>query len=391
VSTPAASAPLLLVVDDDTVNVELLCDLLQALDYRTVGAMSGEAALRAARERRPDLVLLDIMMPGMNGYEVCRRLKADPETAAIPVVFVTALSDTADKVEAIEAGGDDFLTKPFNRPVLVARIRSLLRLKAANDELERQYRKLRELERLKDDLTRMVVHDLKSPLSALLGSLELAVDGDLGPLSARAHSLLADAQERGADVLLMIDNLMDLTRLEESRVQLAPRGVDVSRLLGEVAAGWKVRAEQQGSRVEAQVPPGVVARADEGLLRRVLANLVGNALRHGGPGITVRLSALAADGSDGVQFTVADTGTGIAPEHHEAVFRKWESLRDVEGAGRDAGSGLGLTFCKLAVEAHGGRIWVQSRPGEGARFHFVIPTRISVPVNGVQSPVASLA
>ncbi|MET0399533.1 MAG: response regulator, partial [Longimicrobiaceae bacterium] len=138
----STEAPLLLVVDDDPVNVELLSDLLAAMDYRTTGAFSGEEALRAARERSPDLVLLDVMMPGMNGYEVCRRLKADAATAGIPVVFVTALSDTDDKVKAIEAGGDDFLTKPFNRPVLVARIRSLLRLKEANDALERSYRKL---------------------------------------------------------------------------------------------------------------------------------------------------------------------------------------------------------------------------------------------------------
>ncbi|HEX8692189.1 MAG TPA: response regulator [Longimicrobium sp.] len=374
--TAQGDAPLLLVVDDDAVNVELLCDLLEALGYRVLGAHGGEAALHAVRERRPDLVLLDVMMPGMNGYEVCRRLKADPATAAVPVVFVTALSDTDDKVKAIEAGGDDFLTKPFNRPVLVARIRSLLKLKTASDALERSYRKLQELERLKDDLTRMVVHDLKSPLASVLGTLELAVDGDLGPLSAEQRRFLCDARDRGEDALRIIDNLLDLTRLEESRVQLEPRDLDVSRLLAEVAGAWTVRAEQLGSRVVAEGPAGVAARADEGLLRRVLANLVGNALRHAGRGVTVRLSAVPSEGAS-VQFTVADDGVGIAPEHHEAIFRKWESLK-VPGVGEDS-SGLGLTFCKLAVEAHGGRIWVQSRPGEGSAFHFLVPARVPEP------------
>jgi two-component system, sensor histidine kinase and response regulator len=374
--TAPGDAPLLLVVDDDAVNVELLCDLLEALGYRVLGAHGGEAALQAARERRPDLVLLDVMMPGMNGYEVCRRLKADPATAAVPVVFVTALSDTDDKVKAIEAGGDDFLTKPFNRPVLVARIRSLLKLKTASDALERSYRKLQELERLKDDLTRMVVHDLKSPLAAVLGTLELAVDGDLGPLSAEQRRLLCDARDRGEDALRIIDNLLDLTRLEESRVQLEPRDLDVSRLLAEVAGAWTVRAEQHGARVTAEAPAGVAARADEGLLRRVLANLVGNALRHAGRGVTVRLSAVPS-GDASVQFTVADDGVGIAPEHHEAIFRKWESLK-VPGVG-EGSSGLGLTFCKLAVEAHGGRIWVQSRAGEGSAFHFLVPARVPEP------------
>jgi two-component system sensor histidine kinase/response regulator len=383
---PPPNAPLLLVVDDDPVNVELLSELLEALDYRVAGALSGPAALEAARERRPDLVLLDVMMPGMNGYEVCRRLKADPATAPIPVVFVTALSDTEDKVQAIEAGGDDFLTKPFNRPLLVARIRSLLRLKAAGDELERSYRKLQEVERLKDDLTRMVVHDLKSPLAGMLATLEMAVDGDLGPLSAEQRRLLEDARERGADVLLMIDNLLDLTRLEESRVQLRPRDVDVARLLRELAGDYSVRAELHGARVVAEGAGSgsggapLLARVDEGLLRRVLGNLVGNAVRHGGPGVKVRLSAGSAEG--GVRFTVADDGVGIAPEHHDAIFRKWEIVRPL-GDARAEGSGLGLTFCKLAVEAHGGRIWVRSRPGEGCAFHFLVPPLAAEPVMAV--------
>ena len=385
----AAERPLLLVVDDDPVNVELLCDLLEALEYRALGVHRGEAALEAARERQPDLVLLDVMMPGMNGYEVCRRLKADPATAGIPVVFVTALSDTEDKVQAIEAGGDDFLTKPFNRPVLVARIRSLLRLKAAGDELERSYRKLQELERLKDDLMRMVVHDLKSPLAGVMGSLEMVTDGDFGPLTPPQRRLLADAHDRAADVLLMIDNLLELARLEESRVQLQPRDVDVSLLLQEVAADWAVRAGQQGARVTAAAAGTLAARADEGLLRRVLANLVGNALKHGGDGVTVRLLAGAGEGPGEVRFTVADDGPGIAPEHHEAIFRKWQSLGTA--AGPEGSSGLGLTFCKLAVEAHGGRIWVHSRPGEGAAFHFVVPARVAVPVGALgAAPVAAV-
>ena len=365
---PAAGAPLLLVVDDEPANVDVLCDLLQALDYRTVGAAGGEAALAIARERRPDLVLLDVMMPGLDGYEVCRRLRADPDTAGIPVVFVTALSGPDDRVKGIEAGGDDFLTKPFSRPVLVARIRSLLRLKEAQDRLADSYRRLRELEELKDDLTRMVVHDLKSPLSGILGSLEMVLDGDAGPLAPAQVRLLRDAQERGGDVLRMVDNLLDLSRLEESAVRLQPRELDVGRLLREVAGDWNVRAEREGARLAVEGPAGVGVRADEGMLRRVLANLIGNALRHGGPGVAVRVSAVRAD--EGVKVSVADNGRGVPEAEHEAIFRKYGRVQ-ADGAS----SGLGLTFCKLAVEAHGGRIWVQSRPGEGAIFHFVLPPR----------------
>jgi CheY-like chemotaxis protein len=179
-----------LVADDVPANVELLADQLQLLGYRTVGAADGPAALRAAFEHRPDLCLLDVTMPAgdlgvpdrATGYEVCRRLKRDPRTARVPVVFVTALSDTADRVKAIEAGGDDFLTKPHNRLVLGARVRSLLKLKGATDALEASLRKQRELEKVRDDLLKMMVHDLKSPLTSVLATLEMVSDGDFGPV-----------------------------------------------------------------------------------------------------------------------------------------------------------------------------------------------------------------
>lgn len=365
-----AEVPLLLVVDDEPINVELLCDLLDAMGYRVTGATGGEAALQAVRREPPDLILLDVMMPGMNGYEVCRLLRRDPRSAKIPVVFVTALSDTEDKLKAIEAGGDDFLTKPFNRPILLARIRSLLRLKAAGDELERSYRKLQELERLKDDLMKMIVHDLKSPLTAMLATLEMAVDGDLGPLSETQRRLLDDAQHRGSDVLQLMNDLLELAQLEESRLSLQPEELHTGELLREVAADWSVRTDLEGATLEMGPVCECSLRADPQLLRRIFGNLIGNAFRHAGEGVQVRLSATPSPGGEGVRFSVCDNGVGIPPAYHELIFRKFGSVRLGE---RSNLSGLGLTFCKLAVEAHGGRIWVQSREGEGTAFHFVLP------------------
>lgn len=369
----APIAPLILVVDDNPLNVEPLCDLLGAMGYRVDQALDGPTALRIARERLPDLILLDIMMPGMNGFEVCNQLKMDSATARIPVVFVTALSESEDKLRAIEAGGDDFLTKPFNRPILLARVRALLRLKAARDEVDASYRKLQALERLKDDLMKMIVHDLKSPLSGILGTLEMALEGDLGEISPDLSRLLSDGLQRGADALRLIDDLLELTRLEESHIRLNLQSLSPDDVLDAVVEEWRVRAERKGAQLRIANAPRMSFAADSSLLMRVFGNLVGNALNHAGRGVNVELSAQEAAGG-GIQFTVRDDGTGIPPAYHDLIFRKFGNLQRPDGP---RSSGLGLTFCRLAVEAHGGRIWVESPEVGGATFHFVLPIRES--------------
>jgi two-component system, sensor histidine kinase and response regulator len=286
-------------------------------------------------------------------------------------VFVTALSESEDKLRAIEAGGDDFLTKPFNRPILLARVRALLRLKAARDEVDASYRKLQALERLKDDLMKMIVHDLKSPLSGILGTLEMAIEGDLGEISPDLSRLLSDGLQRGADALRLIDDLLELTRLEESHIQLNLQILNPVEVLDAVIGEWRVRAELKGAQLRVAKAPRLSFVADSGLLMRVFGNLIGHALNHAGRGISVELSAQEAVGG-GIQFSVQDDGSGIPPAYHDLIFRKFGNLQRSDGP---RSSGLGLTFCRLAVEAHGGRIWVESPEAGGSTFHFVLPIR----------------
>src|SRR3712207_6802427 len=180
------------------------------------------------------------------GFEVCRRIKRDPRTARIPVIFVTALNDTTDRVKAIEAGGDDFLTKPHNRLVLGARVRSLLRLKFATDALEDSYRKLRELEKVRDDLMKMIVHDLKTPLTSVLASLEMMLDGDFGPLTAEQAQALNDAETKAEDLLSLIEDLLEVARIEEASIPLELEDTTPGALLPEIVQEWSVRFQQQG-------------------------------------------------------------------------------------------------------------------------------------------------
>jgi two-component system, sensor histidine kinase and response regulator len=373
------SDPLILIADDVPANVELLFDQLHALGFRTVGAVDGPSALAACFEHRPDLCILDVSMPAgefrvpdrTTGFELCRRIKRDPRTARIPVIFVTALNDTTDRVKAIEAGGDDFLTKPHNRLVLGARVRSLLKLKAATDALEDSYRKLRELEKLKDDLMKMIVHDLKTPLTSVVATLEMVGDGSFGPVTERQRDALHDGERKAEDLLELIDDLLELARIEDTALQLDPVPLSPAALLRELEHDWALRFRQAGVEVQVEIAADAPTfEADATLLRRLFANLLQNAITHSSSALHVRLSARGHP--EGVLFTVADDGPGIPPEYHEVIFRKFETVK-ARSAPRVRSSGLGLAFCKLAAEAHGGKIWVRSAEGEGSAFHVLLP------------------
>jgi two-component system sensor histidine kinase/response regulator len=383
---PPADAPLILVADDVPANVELLFDQLHVLGFRAIAASDGPSAVTACFEQKPDLCILDVSMPAgdlgvddrSTGFEVCRRIKRDPRTARIPVIFVTALNDTTDRVKAIEAGGDDFLTKPHNRLVLGARVRSLLKLKAATDALEESLRKQKELEKVRDDLMKMIVHDLKTPLTSIIGAMEMMIDGDFGPLTGDQRGALGDAESRAEDLLGLIEDLLEVARLEESRLSLHLAPLAPGALLTEVKHEWDIRFQQErATAVVDQSDDAPVIEADHALLKRVFSNLIQNALSHSARSVTVTLGARRE--SDGTLFTVADDGVGIPVEYHDIIFRKFEQVKTPH-IPRVRSSGLGLAFCKLVVEAHGGRIWVKSG-GEmvGSAFHFWMPVKPPAP------------
>jgi two-component system sensor histidine kinase/response regulator len=373
------AAPLVLVADDMEANAELLIDQLETLGFRTVVARDATSAIETCLAHRPDVAILDVSMPAGElgvedrdaGFEVCRRLKRDARTARIPVIFVTALNDTTDRVKAIEAGGDDFLSKPHHRLVLGARVRSLLKLKGATDALEESLKRLRELQRVRDDLMKMIVHDLKTPLTSVLATLEMLRDGDFGAVTAPQGRALSDAEAKAEDLLALIEDLLEVARIEEQSITLQPEPIAPAALLAEIVHDWGLRFQQEGSSATTDVTDDApVIRADKVLIKRVLSNLVQNAITHSAGPVEIRLSARKAP--NGILYSVADNGPGIPLEYQEIIFRKFEQVR-AQNAPRVRSSGLGLTFCRLAVESHGGRIWVQSAEGEGSTFHIQLP------------------
>jgi signal transduction histidine kinase len=367
---------------------------LSEYGYNVATAEDAESAFAACIERRPDLCILDLALPAASGrggpdeqdsvgFDLCRKIRRDPRTSRIPVIFLTSQDDPSQRVSAIESGGDDYITRPHNSVLLDARVKSLLRLRAATEELESSYRRLREMEKVRDDILKMIVHDLKTPLTAVLATLEMLLDGDFGAVSETQRRAITDIEGKAEDLLLLIEDLLEVARIDEVDVALHLQPIAPAAFLAEVMHEWEHRLRQEGATASMEVADDApVFEADKGLIKRVFSNLVQNALVHGAGHVHVRLAA-RRDG-DGVLFTVADNGPGIPQEYHELIFRKFALGKSRRDAPRARSSGLGLAFCRVVVDAHGGRIWVRSAEGQGSSFYISLPATPRARVTSTQ-------
>jgi len=372
-----AVSPHVLVVDDHLPNIDVLRSFLEREGYRVLPATSGEQALDIARERRPDLILLDVLMPEMDGFTICRILKSSEETRSIPVILVTALQDPEHVVRGLEAGADDFVSKPFIAAELLARVRAHLRTKALHDELarqldisQRQHAELQRLETLKEALTEMIVHDLNNPVTSILGNLELI--RQLPPaLSTPQAEALEAAINSTKRLMRMIRNLIDLRHLEDGQWVLQRSPVDIQELVRGVLADLDIPHMKPELSVEVAVAPATLW-LDRYLIERVLANLLDNAVKYTRSGGKVKVEGEPAEKC--YRLSVSDQGPALPEALRERIFEPAAQL-EARDAGLPRGITLGLTFAKLAVEAHGGRMYVEPHEGAGNRFVVELPLR----------------
>lgn len=368
---------LVMVVDDTPENLSLLRQILARAGMETLALPGGNMALKACEKRKPDLLLLDVNMPEMDGYEVCRRLKSSPATMDIPVLFLSALSASSDKIKAFEAGGVDYITKPFQQEEVIARVRTHLKLNrlsteltSRNLELEEANRNLVRLEDARDTLVQTIVHDMRSLIMAVTGYLELigSMDGE----EFGRHGV-ADAEKALATSTLleeMTSQVLDVSKMESGALELERIQFDLAALSREVAGRVNVlKGERKVTAFIDDTP--LMAIGDREIIGRVILNLLTNAIKFTSPKKGEIEFTVMAGPKDGAVFEISDNGPGIPVELREKVFDKyWQANGRLEG--KKYGTGLGLTFCRMAVQSHGGDLSVTESASGGAKFTFTI-------------------
>jgi len=361
----------ILAVDDNEQNRMVIEGNLASAGYGVVLACNGQEAIEKFKAQTPDLVLLDVVMPGIDGFETCRQLRLAPNGADIPIVFLTALNDIDSHKEALAAGGDDLLTKPIHRTELILRVRSMLWMRRLRSELRSGYNLISSqrdtlivTQKKKDELANFLVHDLKNPITSVLTSANMlleipAIMNDPTALQLSKHVLSA-----GRVIERMILNLLDINKSEDG--MLVPRVAqsDLPCLLGDIVKAAQPQARFREIDLKSEISNGLrTVYFDSSLIQRTLDNLLANALRFAPKGSRISIEAKALDDKN-FEIRVRDQGPGIPAEQRERIFEKYVRLETDNN--QNLNQGLGLTFCRAAVEVHGGKIWVESNEPKGA-------------------------
>lgn len=354
----------ILLIDDERNLLQALGAYLRCVGYEVVAVPSGEEGLAKLRDWHADLIICDIMMPGMDGFDVRRALEEDPRHRDTPFIFLTAKGQLDDRLHGLRSGADDYIVKPFELTELEARIESLLRRVTRARAVAAQ-----EVEALKENILANVTHELRSPVAVVRGTLELAMEGAFGNDLEQEHRFLSRALESTRSLQQLIDDLLLMMALDSGELELFLEPVLMAELVRHSrVSAWRVKAAD-ALVVHGPEPPDLTVCADRRYLETIVGHLVDNALKFC-PAAAVEIRAEARD--DGVAITVTDRGEGIAAEHLPRIFDRFYQA-DMSSSRAHEGLGCGLYLVQALVEAHGGCVEVESQVGEGSRFTVWLP------------------
>jgi len=366
----------ILIVDDTPANIDVLDQMLEAEGHQISVAASGEAALDLAPKIAPDLILLDIMMPGIDGFETCRRLTADPATKDIPVLFITAKSDAEDVVKGFSLGAVDYIAKPFREQEVLTRVRFHLQRKHLIEEMKDKNRKLTEVNDLKNKFLGMASHDLKNPITSIRGYARILLDqGGKLPEETRTEFLEA-IHEISGHMLELLGDLLNISMIESGHLNLCLKNDSLAALVDERLRVHRFLAEKKNIVLHASLAELPPFAFDASRIGQAIDNLLSNAIKFSPPDKNIHIALEDADGH--AKFSVRDEGPGLSEEDQGKLFGPFQKLAN-RPTGDEPSHGLGLAITKKMVEAHHGRLSVESAPGAGSTFSFEIPMQSETP------------
>ncbi len=354
--------PVVLVVDDTPTNLSVLIEALSYAGLNVSVARSGTEALERVKWVAPDVILLDVIMPGIDGFETCRRLKKNEATADIPVIFMTALSETVDKVTGFEAGGVDYITKPFQEAEVLARINAHLTIR-------RQQKQLQELNASKDKFFSIIAHDLKNPLISFLAFANVLEEIEF--LDPEQFKQFAEQFKASAENLFaLLENLLTWSRVQRGMIECQPQYISITNVVVGNVRLLTPNVEKKQITLRHVVEEDFLVYADVNMLDTVIRNLITNAIKFTPPGGTIEVVAKGEE--DMVTVSVSDTGIGIPEDKLAGLFEIGVQAQRA-GTEGEKGTGLGLILCAEFINKNGGEIWVESQIGEGSTFSFQLP------------------
>ncbi len=367
----------ILLVDDNQENLEVLSILLEKEGYEISAVLSGEQALELVTRSTPDLILLDIMMPGLDGFEVCERLKNNPNTKDIPVIFITAKSDSDDIIKGFELGGVDYITKPFQYEVVAARIRTHLEMSRLSSlkefmitELGKKNQHLIQLDQAKNKILSMAAHDLRNPLASIRGLSKILLKGINNLSPEELNEFLTIINDSSNHMLNLVNDLLDYSVIESGHVDLRLKVGSLAELIQRRIRINEIIFESKMIKIVSDVGMDCEFKFDEGRISQVIDNLLTNAAKFSNPGSSIFVKLEKID--DHAKVSVRDEGPGISKEDQKKIFDGFQRLNPRPTAGEKS-TGLGLAIVKKILQSHGGYMEIDSELGHGSTFSFFLP------------------
>jgi two-component system sensor histidine kinase/response regulator len=361
----------ILVVDDDRMNIVILAGILQTEGYVIREADSGEKALEIYEEFRPDLVLLDVVMAGIDGFTTCRELHNQYGESTAPIIFITAKNESDDVVEGFNAGGVDYLLKPFHRKEALARIRTQLHNRQLVEQQKSLVEELKKANSAKNKFLGMAAHDLRNPLASIRGLAEFLRDGTVGVLTPDQLDLVGTIHETSQSMLTQVNELLDVATIEAGELRLQRESHDLGDLVAKSVYLNNINAARKNTRIFFEAPAeSMRGSIDAQKIRQVMDNLLSNAVKYSPPGSEVHVR-LSGD-SPACKISVQDRGPGIPDNERHRLFKDFGVL-SVRPTGGEKSTGLGLAICRKIVEAHRGAITATNLPGGGCEFSILLP------------------